>query len=110
MDGRVAAIRQALDGGGRERTLLMSYSAKFHSRFYGPFREAADSAPRAALRRPCELSDRSGAGGRCVLSSQRDADEGADILMVKPGLPYLDILKDLSTRTSASVGRLRGEW
>lgn len=99
MDGRVGAIRAALDAADFERTALMSYSAKFHSAFYGPFRIAADSAPAAAGR---ELSDRASyqidpARPRdALLSSLRDDDEGADILMVKPGLPYLDVLAELS--------------
>lgn len=98
MDGRVGAIRQALDQAGLDRTLIMSYSAKFHSRFYGPFRIAADSAPKGDLK----LKDRAtyqidpASPNDAFLSSERDADEGADILMVKPGLPYLDILQDLS--------------
>lgn len=101
MDGRVAAIRKALDSSGParlERTLLMSYSAKFHSKFYGPFRVAADSAPKGGS----SLKDRAtyqidpGTPRDALASSLRDAAEGADILMVKPGLPYLDILAKLS--------------
>ncbi len=99
MDGRVRAIRDAVDGAGLERTLLMSYSAKFHSRFYGPFRVAADSAPKG---QGSQLKDRAtyqidpGRPKDALLSSLRDAEEGADILMVKPGMPYLDVLQDLS--------------
>lgn len=99
MDGRIAAIRQALDGAGLDRTVLMSYSAKFHSRFYGPFRVAADSAPKG---QGSKLRDRAtyqidpGRARDALLSSVRDAEEGADILMVKPGLPYLDVLASLS--------------
>lgn len=99
MDGRVAAIRASLDKAGLDRTLLMSYSAKFHSKFYGPFRVAADSAPKGAQSKlgdratyqidPANIRD-------ARLSSLRDAQEGADILMVKPGMPYLDVLADLS--------------
>ena len=101
MDGRVGAIRQSLARAGLEHTVLMSYSAKFHSKFYGPFRVAADSAPRAGAKasgikdrstyqiEPSRLQD-------AYLSSVRDANEGADILMVKPGLPYLDVLAKLS--------------
>ena len=98
MDGRVAAIRNALDNNGCEQTVLMSYAAKFHSRLYGPFREAADSAPRGASR----LTDRASyqidpaRPNDALASAQRDAAEGADILMVKPGLPYLDVLARLS--------------
>jgi porphobilinogen synthase len=98
MDGRVAAIRSALDQLDCEQTTIMSYSAKFHSNFYGPFRLAADSAPAEQNR----LRDRASyqidpARPRDALaSSRRDAREGADILMVKPGLPYLDVLASLS--------------
>jgi len=98
MDGRIAQIRDALDAAGYERTIIMSYSAKFHSAFYGPFRVAADSAPAANNR----LSNRASyqidpaRPNDALLSSLRDADEGADILMVKPGLPYLDVLRDLA--------------
>ncbi|MDA8132828.1 MAG: porphobilinogen synthase [Elusimicrobia bacterium] len=98
MDSRVAAIREALDARGLERTLLMSYSAKFHSKFYGPFRLAADSAPKGAV----TLKDRAtyqidpARPQDALECSLRDSAEGADILMVKPGLPYLDVLRDLS--------------
>ena len=96
MDGRVAAIRHQLDNGGCERTLIMSYSAKFHSRFYGPFREAADSAPRSGMKDRATYQIDPSRARDARLSSLRDAEEGADILMVKPGLPYLDILKELA--------------
>ena len=98
MDHRIAAIREALANAGRDRTLLMSYAAKFHSQFYGPFRVAADSAPKQAS----GLKDRSSyqidpaRPGDALLSVRRDVAEGADILMVKPGLPYLDILASLT--------------
>lgn len=100
MDGRVAAIRAALDGDGFERRAIMSYSAKFHSAFYGPFRLAADSAPSVAG----TLQDRASyqidpaRPDDAFLAAQRDAAEGADILMVKPGLPCLDVLASLSAR------------
>ncbi|MCX7036633.1 MAG: porphobilinogen synthase [Proteobacteria bacterium] len=98
MDGRIGAIRDALEQAGCDRTLLMSYAAKFHSTFYGPFRVAADSAPK----QQSKLTDRSSyqidpaRPGDALLSVERDVAEGADILMVKPGMPYLDILADLS--------------
>ena len=98
MDGRVAAIRTALADAGLERTVLMSYAAKFHSAFYGPFRIAAGSAPGANV----PLQDRAtyqidpARPGDALRSAARDAAEGADILMVKPALPYLDILATLS--------------
>lgn len=98
MDGRIAAIRETLDEHHLEKTLIMSYSAKFHSGFYGPFRVAADSAPKGEMK----IKDRAtyqidpGSPSDALRSSIRDAEEGADILMVKPGLPYLDVLSDLS--------------
>jgi len=99
MDGRIAAIRQALDDNGLERTVLMSYAAKFHSTFYGPFRVAADSAPKTGS----GLTDRASyqidpaRPGDALQSVERDVAEGADILMVKPGMPYLDVLSQLSS-------------
>jgi porphobilinogen synthase len=99
MDGRVAAIRAALDGAGLEQTVVMSYAAKFHSGFYGPFRVAADSAPAAgALRDRATYQIDPARPGDALLSAARDDAEGADILMVKPGLPYLDVLAELSSR------------
>lgn len=98
MDGRVAAIRAALDSHALDSVAIMSYSAKFHSGFYGPFRVAADSAPGQET----ELTDRAtyqidpAREDDALLSSRRDAAEGADILMVKPGMPYLDVLASLS--------------
>lgn len=97
-DGRVAAIRSALDSAGFHRRALMSYAAKFHSAFYGPFRVAADSAPDKAN----PLKDRASyqidpaRPDDALLAAWRDEAEGADILMVKPGLPYLDVLARLS--------------
>ncbi len=98
MDGRVAAMRTALDANGLQQTVIMSYSAKFHSGFYGPFRLAADSAPgnAPALRDRASYQIDPARPADALLSSLRDADEGADILMVKPGLPYLDVLAELS--------------
>ena len=103
MDGRIGAIRAALERDGRDRTLLMSYAAKFHSNFYGPFRVAADSAPKPGAAKVANLlGDRAtyqidpARAGDALLSVERDVAEGADILMVKPGMPYLDILSSLS--------------
>ncbi len=114
MDGRIGAIRAVLDGNGLERTVLMSYAAKFHSSFYGPFRVAADSAPKAAS----GLTDRASyqidpsRAGDALLSVERDVAEGADILMVKPGMPYLDILADLSRQFAHpwAVYEVSGEY
>lgn len=97
-DGRVAAIRTVLDSAGFQRRALMSYAAKFHSAFYGPFRLAANSAPDKTF----ALKDRAtyqidpGRPDDALLAAERDAAEGADILMVKPGLPCLDVLANLS--------------
>lgn len=98
MDGRVAAIREALDHHGQERTVLMSYAVKFHSNLYGPFRLAADSAPKSqsALRDRASYQLDPARPADAWLCAERDAAEGADILMVKPGLPYLDLLRELS--------------
>jgi porphobilinogen synthase len=114
MDHRIAAIREKLDQNGFHRTLIMSYSAKFHSGFYGPFRAAADSAPKGEMKikdratyqiDPANPSD-------AYLSSLRDMEEGADILMVKPGLPYLDVIRDLSDRIPLpwAVYEVSGEY
>jgi porphobilinogen synthase len=100
MDGRVAAIRSSLDNQGLDRTAIMSYAAKFASAFYGPFREAAQSTPSPGNvltdRRSYQLDPARPADA--LASAQRDADEGADILIVKPALPYLDILSGLRDR------------
>ncbi len=96
MDGRVAAIRTALDSEGLEDTLILSYAAKFHSKFYGPFRAAADSAPQGPLKDRSTYQIDPSCFGDALRSARRDAEEGADLLMVKPGLPYLDVLHRLS--------------
>ena len=114
MDGRVAAIRTSLDQAGLDRTLIMSYSAKFNSKFYGPFRIAADSAPKGGV----ALKDRAtyqidpSRPADALASSLRDAEEGADILMVKPGLPYLDVLSQLSREIAKpwAVYEVSGEY
>ncbi|GAA0517973.1 porphobilinogen synthase [Halorubrum aquaticum] len=92
-DGQVAAIRSALDDAGHEDVALMSYAAKYESAFYGPFRDAADGAPAFGDRRHYQMDP---ANRREALREARlDAEEGADVLMVKPGLPYLDVVSDL---------------
>ena len=96
MDGRVGAIRQALDAAGRTDTPILSYAVKFASGFYGPFREAAESAPSFGDRRSYQMDP---ANGREALrEAALDIEEGADMLMVKPALPYLDILAELRKR------------
>ena len=91
MDGRVAAIRAALDDDGLTETPILAYSAKFASAFYGPFREAAGSTPAFGDRRSYQMDP---ANGREALRETRlDIDEGADMVMVKPALPYLDVIR-----------------
>jgi len=90
MDGRVAAIREALDVEGFENRSIMAYSAKYASAFYGPFREAADSAPKFGDRRAYQMDP---ANVREALKEvDLDVSEGADIIMVKPALSYLDVI------------------
>ncbi|WP_435073796.1 porphobilinogen synthase [Halorubrum sp. HHNYT27] len=92
-DGQVRAIREALDEAGHDEVAIMSYAAKYESAFYGPFRDAADGAPAFGDRRHYQMDP---ANRREALREARiDAEEGADVLMVKPGLPYLDIVADL---------------
>jgi porphobilinogen synthase len=90
MDGRVAAIREALDEGGYQETPIMAYSAKYASAFYGPFREAADSAPQFGDRRSYQMDPANAL--EALREVALDVDEGADIVMVKPALPYLDVV------------------
>jgi porphobilinogen synthase len=90
MDGRVGAIREALDESGYAETPIMAYSAKYASSFYGPFRDAADSAPQFGDRRSYQMDPANVA--EAVREIALDLDEGADIVMVKPALPYLDVI------------------
>ncbi|HKZ06498.1 MAG TPA: porphobilinogen synthase [Methylomirabilota bacterium] len=90
MDGRVAAIREALDEGGYQEIPIMAYSAKYASAFYGPFREAADSAPQFGDRRSYQMDPANAL--EALREVALDVDEGADIVMVKPALPYLDVV------------------
>jgi len=91
MDGRVGAIREALDDRGYDSTPILAYSAKYASAFYGPFREAADSTPASGDRRGYQMDP---ANVREALREcELDLDEGADVLMVKPALPYLDVIR-----------------
>lgn len=96
MDGRVAAIRAALDTAGFQLTPIMSYAAKFASGFYGPFRDAADSAPAFGDRRQYQMDPPN--RREALREMELDAAEGADILMVKPALAYLDILREARNR------------
>ncbi|RJX22751.1 MAG: porphobilinogen synthase [Ammonifex sp.] len=90
MDGRVGAIRRALDGAGYEDVAVMAYSAKYASAFYGPFREAADSRPQFGDRRSYQMDPPNAA--EALVEVALDLDEGADIVMVKPALAYLDVI------------------
>lgn len=91
MDGRVGAIRQALDENGFERVSIMAYSAKYASSFYGPFREAAHSAPSFGDRKTYQMDPAN--GDEALREGALDIEEGADIIMVKPALSYLDIIR-----------------
>jgi porphobilinogen synthase len=90
MDGRVGAIRTALDGAGFENTPILSYAAKFSSGFYGPFREAADSAPQFGDRRSYQMDPAN--IREAMREIELDIEEGADMIMVKPAMPYLDVI------------------
>jgi len=110
MDGRVGAIRAALDESGFAERALLSYAAKFASAFYGPFREAADSAPAFGDRRAYQLDP---ANGREALRAiERDLGEGADIVMVKPALAWLDLVRAARERFDAPLAayNVSGEY
>ena len=101
MDGRVAAIRAALDGAGHHETAILAYAAKFASALYGPFRDAEGSAPQAGDRRGYQLDP--GNARQALREVDQDLAEGADLVMVKPALPCLDILAAVRARTTAPV-------
>jgi porphobilinogen synthase len=110
MDGRVAAIRAALDGAGFQETAILSYAAKTASAFYGPFREAAGSAPKFGDRRAYQMdpANRREAMREIAL----DLEEGADAVMVKPALAYLDVIREARQRFDASIAayNVSGEY
>lgn len=110
MDGRVAAIRRALDENGFIHVPIMSYAAKYASSFYGPFREAAGSAPAFGDRRSYQMDPHNGreAMRECAL----EAAEGADILMIKPAMPYLDLMYRCRQRFDLPVAayQVSGEY
>ena len=97
MDGRVAAIRAALDGDGLTDAAILAYSAKFASAFYGPFRDAAHSAPSEGDRKGYQMDPAN--GNEAVREALLDIEEGADVVMVKPAMPYLDVLHRLRGET-----------
>ena len=110
MDGRVAAIREALDGSGQTDTAILSYAAKFASAFYGPFREAADSAPAFGDRHGYQMDPANGRMARDEVLT--DIEEGADMVMVKPALPYLDVLRSVRDAVDVPVAayNVSGEY
>src|SRR5215216_3982377 len=110
MDGRVGALRGALDGHGLAETPIIAYSAKFASAFYGPFREAADSAPAMGDRRGYQMDPAN--AREAVREARLDEDEGADVVMVKPALPYLDVIRRIreSTALPLAAYNVSGEY
>lgn len=95
MDGRIGYLRDALDGAGHKNVGVISYTAKYASGFYGPFRDALDSAPKFGDKKTYQMNPAN--RSEALLEAELDYNEGADILMVKPGLPYLDIISDLKS-------------
>jgi porphobilinogen synthase len=110
MDGRIGAIREALDAAGFDQTGIMSYAAKFASVFYGPFREAAESPPQFGDRKSYQMDPAN--AEEALREAALDIDEGADIVMVKPALPYLDILWRVHERFGkpTAVYNVSGEY
>jgi porphobilinogen synthase len=110
MDGRVAAIRSALDSGGFQNTPILSYAAKFASVFYGPFREAAESAPQFGDRRSYQMDPAN--GREAMREIELDLEEGADMIMVKPAMPYLDLIYQARQRFDVPLGayQVSGEF
>jgi porphobilinogen synthase len=110
MDGRVGALRAALDDHGLAETPVVAYSAKYASAFYGPFRVAADSAPQEGDRKGYQMDPANAL--EAVREAKLDMEEGADILMVKPALPYLDIIRRVKDETGMPVAayNVSGEY
>ena len=110
MDGRVGAIREMLDANGFSNTPIMAYSAKFASAFYGPFRDAADSAPHFGNRKSYQMDVRN--GREALHEVELDLEEGADIVMVKPGLAFLDVLRQTAeiSNVPVAVYNVSGEY
>jgi porphobilinogen synthase len=110
MDGRIGAVRAALDEDGLSDTPIVAYSAKFASAFYGPFREAAGSTPAFGDRRAYQMDPAN--GDEAVREALLDVQEGADVLMVKPALPYLDVIRRVKdeTRMPVAAYNVSGEY
>jgi porphobilinogen synthase len=110
MDGRVGAIRKALDAEGFAKTPILAYAAKFASVFYGPFREAADSTPQFGDRKTYQMDPAN--GREAMREIEQDIEEGADMVMVKPALPYLDLIREARERFDVPLGayQVSGEF
>jgi len=110
MDGRVGAIRAALDAAGFTGTPILSYAAKFASVFYGPFREAADSAPQFGDRRSYQMDPAN--AREAMREIELDLEEGADMIMVKPAMPYLDLIREARVRFDVPIAayQVSGEF
>jgi porphobilinogen synthase len=110
MDGRVAAIRKALDKAGYSKIPILSYAAKFASVFYGPFREAADSAPQFGDRRSYQMDPAN--AREAMREIELDLEEGADMIMVKPAMPYLDLIREARDRFDVPLAayQVSGEY
>lgn len=110
MDGRVGFIREALDKAGHTNVSIMSYTAKYASAFYGPFRDALDSAPKFGDKKSYQMNPAN--SKEALIEAQLDTNEGADLLMVKPALSYLDIIKNLSTNFELPIAayNVSGEY
>jgi porphobilinogen synthase len=110
MDGRIGAVRAALDDEGLSDTPIVAYSAKFASAFYGPFREAADSTPAFGDRRAYQMDPAN--GDEALREALLDVQEGADVVMVKPALPYLDVIRRVKdeTRLPVAAYNVSGEY
>jgi porphobilinogen synthase len=110
MDGRVGAIRKALDAEGFAKTPILAYAAKFASVFYGPFREAADSTPQFGDRKSYQMDPAN--GREAMREIAQDIEEGADMVMVKPALPYLDLIREARERFDVPLGayQVSGEF
>lgn len=110
MDGRVGYIRDALDLAGHEDVSIMSYTAKYASAFYNPFRDALDSAPKFGDKKTYQMNPAN--SREALIEAQLDTEEGADFLMVKPALSYLDIIKDLNTNFDLPIAayNVSGEY
>ncbi len=110
MDGRVGAIRKALDENGYQKVSILAYSAKFASGFYGPFREAAESTPSFGDRRTYQMDPAN--GREAMHEMELDLEEGADMLMVKPAMPYLDLIRQARDRFPVPISayQVSGEY